>query len=494
MPPVATPPPASVRRDFTINAALTKAYTKKSVVNGVETEQMFLSGIASSTVRDRHGDTMSAKAQASMLEQARGLTMFLNHDYDVPEDVLGTCEESNLLASTVAGEDLIDLEIICRVTGANPRAVQAWKIVQDGITLGFSIGGAITECEVDEENDDGESWCPPLIIDGIDLYEISICGIPANPRSYTDEQKALFKELGIPEADSPASTTNFAQEMRRGFVRSATRNPEVRKLLRKALPALRDASAPIVEPTPELAAPAMATLACSGCEWKKEVAVEDADQIARDHQDETEHVVERNDVAPATKDAADGDPAPLDSKTQAAVATAIGCLTKAMAHGMCSGSLEDVTEAHECLKGLLEPGEDDPNEDDPPADNEPTNDSVQNAAPPAVVAAAEAQAKLDELSAAIEKKRAELEQLDADAVKRAADVAAADAKRAELDAEASELQKKVDALNAQPAGRATVAASGDAAQRPNTLHDAERRLGAALSGAATPANPAQRPA
>ncbi len=185
-----------------------KAYVRKDAA-GVD--QYFIEGIASSNVRDRQGDTITAQAQAQMLEQAKGLTMFLNHSYDVPEDVLGTCEESSLETNG----DIVDLTIRCKVAASNPRAMKSWQLIeQDEVTLGLSIGGGLTEYEVDNENDDGESWCPPLIINGINLFEISLCGVPANPRAYTRD---------------------FVSQISRGFMRSVARNPEVRELVRKAL-------------------------------------------------------------------------------------------------------------------------------------------------------------------------------------------------------------------------------------------------------------------
>lgn len=210
MPETMTANPAEKIATFKIHSnGAVKAITRKNAATGAD--EYFVEGIASSNVRDRHGDTITAQAQTQMLEQAKGLVMFLNHSYDVPEDVFGTCEESGLETHG----DIVDLVIRCRVAQTNPRAMKSWQLIkQDEITLGFSIGGNLTEYSVDEENDDGSSWCPPLIVDGIDLFEISLCGVPANPRSYTRD---------------------FVSQIARGFMRSAARSPEVRELVRKTL-------------------------------------------------------------------------------------------------------------------------------------------------------------------------------------------------------------------------------------------------------------------
>lgn len=170
-----------------------KAFTRANPETGKD--EMFIAGCASSNVRDRYGDTMSAQCQASMLTQAKGLTMFGNHDYDVPEDVFGKCATSQLSTES----DIIDLDIEMQIAQSNPRAVKSWELInKDGVTLAFSIGGIILEAEIDEDNDDGSSWWPPLIINDLELLEISLVGIPANPRAYTrsfieDIKKSAFK-------------------------------------------------------------------------------------------------------------------------------------------------------------------------------------------------------------------------------------------------------------------------------------------------------------
>ena len=204
------PPGPEVTRHFKIHSLGAMKAFKANAPDG--SPAMYLEGIASSTVRDRHGDTITANAQAQMLEAAKGLTMWLNHSYDVPEDILGTCEESSLVSGTDQGSDCLDLTIRCKIDANNPRAVKTWQHVNGGTQLGFSIGGEITQFEFDEENDDGSSWCPPMIIDGLALYEISCVGIPANPRAYT---------------------RTFVEEMSRGMMRTVARDKSVRDIVMK---------------------------------------------------------------------------------------------------------------------------------------------------------------------------------------------------------------------------------------------------------------------
>lgn len=426
---VLVPPSADVRRDFKIHSNGAIKAIKRDV-DGVST--MFLEGTASSTVRDRHGDTITAKGQAMMLEKAQRLTMWLNHSYNVPEDILGTCEESELVAGKGDdGSDLLDLAIRCKIESTNPRAVKAWQAVENGTQLGFSIGGAITECEVDEENDDGSSWCPPLIIDGIDLYEISLVGIPANPRAYTRD---------------------FVQEMSRGFMRNASRNPEVRKHLRNALPALR-ANATESEP--------------------------DA------------RVVE----APADVQAEKK----LEPGEQSKVALAIGHLSEALAHGACADVEDCVKSAHEVLASLLSPGDDVPDGDEPTV----PNDDVQNDAE--VTASVDEIARLREekaqLAKDIEAASARLEKVASEASQRASELQAAEARIAELGTVEKSLQETIERLKATPSGRQTANAQAGGSshgagyvRRDQTASEARARLGAKLAGRDVATDPALRPA
>lgn len=152
--------------------------------------------IASSSVKDLHGDTMTAHCVRSMARQAEGLTIFRNHSYRVPDDVFGVVEKSRskkVDASTAKqkgwidtwapDEDVVLLELDVAVSDS-PEIDQTLTHIQNGITLGVSIGANITEFEVEPGHED--SWWPPLIINDVDLLEASIVGIPANPLSWVE--------------------------------------------------------------------------------------------------------------------------------------------------------------------------------------------------------------------------------------------------------------------------------------------------------------------
>ena len=158
-----------------------------------EDGKMRLHGIASSTIKDLHGDVMTRSAIEDMQRSAIGLTMFLNHSYTVPEDVGGTITSARL--SDWADGTGTDLPVEVEVNEVNPRAVNAFESIEGGTQLGISIGAIIPE--------GGAKWdkkAGGFIIEHVQLLEASLVGIPANPRSWVEYAvKALKAEGGIPE-------------------------------------------------------------------------------------------------------------------------------------------------------------------------------------------------------------------------------------------------------------------------------------------------------
>lgn len=153
---------------FNIYSGLLKAYESDGVKR--------LKTTASSSIRDLAGDTMTLKALEKMAATARqNMTIFLNHKYQVPEDVLGSVEGTELKQAT--GDGIWDLDFDIRIEDSNPRALKTWEAIQNGTKLGASIGAKIPEGGA-EYTKDG------LLIDDVILLEASIVGIPANPRSF----------------------------------------------------------------------------------------------------------------------------------------------------------------------------------------------------------------------------------------------------------------------------------------------------------------------
>lgn len=163
---------------------------------GGDDEPMTLSGVASSTVEDLHGDKIERTALKDMeAAVSKGLTIFLNHSYNVPEDVAGFSESARVKkrGTDAEGNGVWDLDIDITINDENPRAIEAWKGIKGGKwKAGLSIGANIPEDGFEYDRNTGK-----FTINHINLLETSIVGIPANQRSWI--AKAL--EVLVPEVE-----------------------------------------------------------------------------------------------------------------------------------------------------------------------------------------------------------------------------------------------------------------------------------------------------
>lgn len=203
--------------------------------------------IASSSVKDLHGDTMTAHCVRSMAKQAQGLTIFLNHSYRAPEDVFGTVEKARTktvsaseakskgwIERSAPDADVVLLQLDVALSKGQ-RIDETYTHIENGVTLGVSIGANITDYEQDPEYD-GESWWPPLIINDVDLLEASIVGIPANPLSWVEgATKGLIVKGAVPGVNE-----STFQRARRLATKAAAddgwEDPNVTKKAEKAEP------------------------------------------------------------------------------------------------------------------------------------------------------------------------------------------------------------------------------------------------------------------
>lgn len=165
---------------FNIYSGLLKAYEQDG--------QKRLKTVASSTITDRAGDTMTEKAIRKMADSAKdNLTIFLNHSYKVPEDVFGSVEG----VAVIQRGDIWDMDFDIRLNEANERALKTFEAIMGGTKLGTSIGAGINEGGYRLDKSTGG-----VIFDDVELLEASIVGIPANPRSWVQyARKALMETL-----------------------------------------------------------------------------------------------------------------------------------------------------------------------------------------------------------------------------------------------------------------------------------------------------------
>ena len=175
-------------------------------------------GIASSSVKDRHGDVITRTALSEMERSAsENMTIFLNHEYKVPEDVAGSVERA-FLRSHPTDPDIQDLSFDIVVNQSNPRAVSAWEAIDNGTKLGLSIGARIPDGGATRDKQSGR-----YVIDHIDLLETSIVGVPANPRSWVEY---AVKSLNVSWADEGLEKTGDVVVRSDGEVGIVVEEPE----------------------------------------------------------------------------------------------------------------------------------------------------------------------------------------------------------------------------------------------------------------------------
>lgn len=183
-----------VQRDvnFNIFSGMLKALENGDGVKRLRTT-------ASSTIKDLSGDEMTLNALQKMAQTAENrMTIFLNHKYMVPEDVLGTVEKAQI---TSRGE-FYDLDFDVRINNSNPRAIATHdSIVNDGVQLGCSIGALIPAGGA-KQTDSG------LEIDDVKLLEASIVGIPANPRSFVQYAVKALNQAALEDAEEDEVVTS----------------------------------------------------------------------------------------------------------------------------------------------------------------------------------------------------------------------------------------------------------------------------------------------
>ena len=165
--------------DFKLFTGTLKAYE-------TETGERYVSGTTSSTIRDLHGDAMAMSALKSMEETAKqNMTVFLNHNYNVPEDLFGSAIDARIVKRVdgETGEEVYDLDIDVQVCpeDENPQAMQAYRAIKRGVKLGLSIGARVENAD---KKRDEKSGIDTYVINKVRLLEASVVGIPANQRSY----------------------------------------------------------------------------------------------------------------------------------------------------------------------------------------------------------------------------------------------------------------------------------------------------------------------
>lgn len=200
-----------------------------------ETNRPRIEGIASSTITDSHGDEITLSGQRKMVASALGLTVFMNHEYRVPQDVFGTVTKARLIATDVTdqktGKPVYDMRWAIDVADSNPLAVQTFELLERNKShLGISIGAMIPEggATINQST-------KGLIVDDIDIVEGSIVGVPASPRSFVDYAVKSITGRYPETVDRPSFLAKMASEAAGEEVTETPDEDEVVEEVSKAL-------------------------------------------------------------------------------------------------------------------------------------------------------------------------------------------------------------------------------------------------------------------
>lgn len=175
------------KMDFRFHATI-KAYTEKDEAGN---EIRFIRGVASDDQIDRQGERFSTRAVQRMVETAKqNLTLFGDHNHSW-ENTLGHIVDAKFNNGA--------FEVICQLESeeAQPKIKQLWAKLKSKTRLAFSIGGRVLKVIAEEVN--GQTV---RVLDDLELLEISVVGIPANPRTWLE---AIVKSLEGQEISDPPS-------------------------------------------------------------------------------------------------------------------------------------------------------------------------------------------------------------------------------------------------------------------------------------------------
>lgn len=149
-------------------------------------KSMFVRGYASTTDQDRVDDiiTLDAlKKSKNDLMQPGSQTVFYNHD-------------RSLAIGKVVKTELDSKGLIVNVKISKADDVKDIRTkIKEGVLNSFSIGGRFKKVQVER---DEEGRVTSFKILELELFEVSVVGIPANPKaSITDVMEKSFKPLNI---------------------------------------------------------------------------------------------------------------------------------------------------------------------------------------------------------------------------------------------------------------------------------------------------------
>jgi len=196
--------------------------------DGKEVEERYVEGVASGTELDLHGDRMAPSAIESMAKSLKKHVIALNSEHDT--SWLGELGDIDKLE--VAKNN--DLEIKAKLNEMSSSNDLWIALTKQNKKLGLSIGGHVKEYETVKEGKKGEEkWI--RVYKEIDLDHIAVTSSPAYPKSWVsniaksikNSDKSLLKKVEDKKKDNKGKLKNKKEKSRR-----SVKNKRIRGLAR----------------------------------------------------------------------------------------------------------------------------------------------------------------------------------------------------------------------------------------------------------------------
>lgn len=197
--------------------------------DGNEKEERYVEGIASGTELDLHGDRMAPSAIESMAKSLKQHIINLNNEHDTS----WSGEIGDITSLTATKKD--DLEIKAKLNEMSSAGDLWIALIKQNKKLGLSIGGHVKDYEmVKEGKGDDAKWV--RVYKKIDLDHIAVTSRPAYPKSWVssiaksvkDNDENLLKKIDSVKKDDKGLLKNKKEKSR-----SSQKNKRIRELARK---------------------------------------------------------------------------------------------------------------------------------------------------------------------------------------------------------------------------------------------------------------------
>jgi HK97 family phage prohead protease len=225
------------------------------IIKSDNVDKWIIRGYAATSDLDRQNDVISKEALDNAVENLKqNTTVFYEHKHDEPP--VGKIVN--------AGVDSNGLWIEAFISKTRP---DIWQLIQEGILNKFSIGGKLLKSS---KKFDTKSKQEYNYVEDIEILEVSIVGLPANPAAeFHVQDKSLSLIGGICKALAGVPSSDIAEERREQIVKKEDEK-EISKQEEPMVPVVP------AEETPAEETPAEVTAAVEEITVAVETAVEEA--------------------------------------------------------------------------------------------------------------------------------------------------------------------------------------------------------------------------